>query len=170
MSRGFSLLEVIIATAVLAGSAMVLVSLIGLGTRFGSKAEQRGLALNAAQTILEEHVLLGSEDDSTSEVTGVVEGRWPMGYRLTVNSLSIGGRQTASDQSSSAQVLGLVRLTVEVYESEQAMTSGVGRPLCRISRLIRSSQLSSDQESSQLAGDEESSQLSSDQDNAEFAP
>ncbi|MFM8398283.1 MAG: prepilin-type N-terminal cleavage/methylation domain-containing protein, partial [Pirellula sp.] len=33
--RGFSLLEVMIATAILAASAMVLLSLISLGTRFG---------------------------------------------------------------------------------------------------------------------------------------
>jgi prepilin-type N-terminal cleavage/methylation domain-containing protein len=39
--RGFSLLEVMIATAILAASAMVLLSLISLGTRFGSKAETR---------------------------------------------------------------------------------------------------------------------------------
>jgi len=129
---GFSLLEVIIATAVLAGSAMVLISLIGMGTRFGSKAEQRSLALNAAQTILEEYLINASSDDSDSEVTGVVDGRWPMGYRLTTSSLT-----ADSNKSTSVPLSGLVRLTVELFESEQAMSSGTGLPLCKISRLAR---------------------------------
>ncbi|MFN7626093.1 MAG: prepilin-type N-terminal cleavage/methylation domain-containing protein, partial [Pirellula sp.] len=50
-SRGaFSLLEVMIATAILAGSAMVLLSLIGLGARYGNRAEVRIAALVQAQS------------------------------------------------------------------------------------------------------------------------
>jgi len=67
----FSLLEVMIATAILAASAMVLLSLISLGTRFGSKAETRIGALIQAQSIMDESILAvqsGSDQESYSAV------------------------------------------------------------------------------------------------------
>ncbi len=134
---GFSLLEVIIATAVLAGSSMILISLIGLGTKFGSNAEQRSLALCAAQTVLEEFVATGSDDSSAAEITGVIGGRWEMSYRLTVSSLA-----ADRSQSGPSSVVGLQRLTVEVFESELHLSQDTARPLCSVSRLVRRSEYS----------------------------
>lgn len=126
---GFSLLEVIIATAALAGSAMVLISLIGMGTRFGSKAEQRSVALSVAQTVLDEYLIDTPDSDSGSEITGTIEGRWPMSYRLSLDSLTATG-----SSSDGIKVPGLVRITVEIFESEQAMNANSGASICRLSR------------------------------------
>ena len=129
---GFSLLEVIIATAALAGSAMVLISLIGIGTRFGSKAEQRTIALSAAQSVLDEFLIETPGYDSSADITGNIEGRWPMSYRLTIAT-----PHTTSNSSGAIKVSGLARITVEVFESEQAMNSGSAAAICRLSRFAR---------------------------------
>jgi len=81
---GFSLLEVMIATAILAASAMVLLSLISLGTRFGSKAEVRIGALVQAQSILDESILRMHAGESIESYTGVTPGAKPRSYRVTV--------------------------------------------------------------------------------------
>ena len=54
--EAFSLLEVIIATAILAGSAMVLFSLISLGTKYGNRAEEKTIAVSQAQSVLDEFI------------------------------------------------------------------------------------------------------------------
>lgn len=87
--RGFSLLEVMIATAVLAASAMVLLSLISLGTRFGSKAETRIGALVQAQSILDESILRIHSGESIESYTGVLAGSQPRGYRVTVEPFEL---------------------------------------------------------------------------------
>ena len=87
--RGFSLLEVMIATAVLAASAMVLLSLISLGTRFGSKAETRIGALVQAQSILDESILRIHSGESIESYTGVLAGSPPRGYRVTVEPFEL---------------------------------------------------------------------------------
>ena len=51
---GFSLLEVIIATAILAGSAMMLMSMFSLGDRHTARAEQRAMAQMLCQSKLDE--------------------------------------------------------------------------------------------------------------------
>ena len=136
--RGFSLLEVMIATAVLAASAMVLLSLISLGTRFGSKAETRIGALVQAQSILDESILRIHSGESIESYTGVLAGSQPRGYRVTVEpfelqdptasngsfgqpseSASSGfGESDAGSFGSNPQPSELVSVQVELYESE----------------------------------------------------
>ena len=79
----FSLLEIIIATAVLAASAMVLSSLIGLGSRYGNRAEERTLALSQAESLIDEFLAqLDSETDQAKESTGELPGPPPRGFRI----------------------------------------------------------------------------------------
>ena len=93
--RGFSLLEVMIATAILAASAMVLLSLISLGTRFGSKAETRIGGLVQAQSILDESILRMQAGESIESYTAVLPGTnpkstKPKSYRVTIEPFVLG--------------------------------------------------------------------------------
>ena len=93
--RGFSLLEVMIATAILAASAMVLLSLISLGTRFGSKAETRIGGLVQAQSILDESILRMQAGESIESYTAVLPGTTPKStkpksYRVTIEPYVLG--------------------------------------------------------------------------------
>ena len=93
--RGFSLLEVMIATAILAASAMVLLSLISLGTRFGSKAETRIGGLVQAQSILDESILRMQAGEAIESYTAVLPGTTPKStkpksYRVTIEPYALG--------------------------------------------------------------------------------
>jgi type II secretory pathway pseudopilin PulG len=134
-SRGaFSLLEVMIATAILAGSAMVLLSLINLGTRLGNRSEARISALVLAQSILDESIARIASNDANSErsessYSGELPSLPPKSYRVTVEpipnndddgdwnnpeapKLAEGARMLASD-SRRTEVLCV---TVELFE------------------------------------------------------
>ena len=81
--NAFSLLEIIIATAVLAASAMVLSSLIGLGSQYGNRAEERTIALAQAESLMDEFLAeLGSESNQTAENTGELPGPPQRGFRI----------------------------------------------------------------------------------------
>ena len=51
---GYSLLEVILATAILAGSSLMLATLISNGANLGNRAQERAEALLIAQTLIDE--------------------------------------------------------------------------------------------------------------------
>ncbi len=149
----FSLLEIIIATAILAASAMVLTSLLGLGTTFGNRAEQRTVAMSQAQSLLDEYLAVPrSEANSEEEVIGELPGVPSHRFRLSVTPFaSLSSEQSGTDANSlsvtnnitglgtTPQLGKLTRVTVEVFEAQQA--SDTGEPLCRISRVIRSHRL-----------------------------
>lgn len=137
MATGFSLLEVIIATAALAGSAMVLISLLGLGSKFGSRAEYKTLAMCRAESILDEAIATSLLDEDTQEITDNIGGRWPMSYRITVTPFQMKAVGNAGPNN-----LRLQRITVEVFESESQMAEGSSGPLCKVTRLIRNHQAS----------------------------
>lgn len=104
--RGFSLLEVMIATAILAGSAMVLLSLISLGTRFGSKAEVRIGALVQAQSILDESILRIYSGESIENYTGVLPGIKPRSYRVTVEPFLLSDPTSMGDMGQDPNAMG----------------------------------------------------------------
>jgi type II secretory pathway pseudopilin PulG len=130
-NRAFSLLEVIIATAVLAGSAMVLVSMIGVGSRFGQQAERRTLALAAASSLLDELIATNDLDSITQESTGVYGKNNPLGYRIRVFPFT---PQTANQLEP---ISGLQQITVEVFSSEIRATDVENKPLCALTRIVR---------------------------------
>ncbi len=141
MTRGaFSLLEIIIATAVLAASAMVLSSLIGLGSRYGNRAEERTIALSQAESLMDEFIAqLDSETDQTKESSGELPGPPPRGFRIDATPFELSNATSArgSRESVSARNGGLLLVRVEVFETAGTTISGVTRPLVELSRLIR---------------------------------
>ena len=80
--RGFSLLEIIIATAVLAASAMVLISLIGLGTKYGNRAEERTIALSQAESLIDEFLAQLGQTEKQDEQSGILAGLPQRSYRI----------------------------------------------------------------------------------------
>ncbi|MCY3005643.1 MAG: prepilin-type N-terminal cleavage/methylation domain-containing protein [Planctomycetota bacterium] len=148
--RGFSLLEVMIATAILAASAMVLLSLISLGTRFGSKAEARIAGLVQAQSILDESILRMQAGETIESYTAVLPGTKPKSYRVTIEPFAMGdSTSTQALPEGSEAMLGsaasmdnrrdtsvsngstpagpmpteLVSIKVELFESEGASSA-----------------------------------------------
>lgn len=100
----FSLLEVMIATAILAASAMVLLSLISLGTRFGSKAESRIGALIQAQSIMDESILAVQAGSDQETYSAVLPGGQPRNYRVVIEPIPLADPTQIS--SSTTQSLG----------------------------------------------------------------
>ena len=102
LRRAFSLLEVMIATAILAASAMVLLSLISLGTRFGSKAETRISALVQAVSIMDESVLAVYSGTAQESFSSVLGGPEPRAYRVVIEPVTMieeGSLSTSFDPS-----------------------------------------------------------------------
>ena len=147
---GFSLLEVMLATALLAASAMVLSSLLGLGAKFGSRAEQLTEAISQAQSLMDEFVALPPRDTALDEeMSGELAGTRPRGYRIRVTPVSLGGGANRSGSIASVDGAagdenraGLVRVTVEILATPVAASGEGTTPLCRISRLVRQRRLS----------------------------
>lgn len=144
MRRAFSLLEIIIATAVLAASAMVLSSLIGLGAKYGNRAEERTIAVSQAESLMDEFLAqLGNEDVQAEESTGELPGPPPRGFRVSAvpfevtNANSNGG----SAVNTANRRGGLLRVTVEVFETSGSRDLNGTKPLIAISRLIRQPQI-----------------------------
>lgn len=129
--RGFSLLEVIIATAVLAGSAMVLVSMIGVGSRYGQQAERRTLALAAASSLIDELIATNAPNRDTQETTGLYGFNTPLGYRIRVTDYS------PQTENQSEPISGLQQITVEMFSAEIRVTDAEQKPLCTLTRIVR---------------------------------
>ena len=163
---GFSLLEVMLATAMLAASAMVLSSLLGLGAKFGSRAEARTESLSQAQSLLAEFLAMpGEEDELESERTGLLNSTPPRSFRIRVVEVSPTGGNSADSSSSSTtsslaspalsndsgygdgslgtatagapQPSRLVLVTVEVFETADADAETTQAPLTQLSQLVR---------------------------------
>lgn len=148
-SRGaFSLLEVMIATAILAGSAMVLLSLIDFGTRLGNRSEARITALVLAQSILDESIASLSSGES-EPLGGELPGPPARSYRVTVESIPI--QEVSEDWNDSAppqiaqdpQAIGsqpnrteILCVTVELFEGSSTLSSN-SDPLVKLARWVR---------------------------------
>ncbi len=162
----FSLLEVIIATAILAASGMVLTSLLGLGTKYGNRAEERTLAQSQALSLLDEVLALPQVDrNPEDEVTGELPGTPSHSYRIrfipfgshrsqNVDSLpnsaiATSGTRIDSNRTVAQPQLGkLTLVSVEIFESGNPSSStsrGANgqntEPLIQLNRLIRSHRL-----------------------------
>ena len=134
----FSLLEVIIATAILAGSAMVLFSLISLGTKYGNRAEVGTIAIAQAQSIMDEFIAGFQNQESLEEVKGVLPSDPPRSYRISITPFEFGGDKAKGDiGSGKVMPTNLYRVTVELYESQGQQASDSADPLYQLSRLVR---------------------------------
>lgn len=161
---GFSLMEVIIATAILAASALVLSSLLGLGTKFGNRAELRSFALVKAQSVLDEYLasrasngagdpgnsqpgdsnlgaaptaamgLSSAAERTPAEWSGELAGQPALSFRLTVRP------DTAQMRPEWAAALEIV--TVQIFESSAAEggpapAKASNLPVCELSQWVR---------------------------------
>lgn len=135
----FSLLEVIIATAILAGSAMVLLSLIGMGTKYGNRAEQRTIAITQAQSMLDEFIARMPGEELREEVTGVLPGTPTRSFRIEVTPYDWSSKSGANQSTNATNEMaaGIYRVTLELFESNSALAGAEGEPLCQLSQLVR---------------------------------
>ncbi len=134
---GFSLMEMILATAILAGSGAALFMLIGQASLFGRRAEEQATALHLAQSLLDESVAVpGAVEDEGSFDQ---DPRWS--YRIERESIAMsegavdveGGASPGRGPTSS-----LVRVTVDVFPASMASASGdPDQPTCRLVRWVR---------------------------------
>ena len=154
----FSLLEVIIATAVLAASAMVLSSLISLGSKYGNRAEERTLAISQAESLLDEFLAKLSVGSPAEESTGDLPnsrlpGIQPKTYRITSTPYQFGNANfNRAGVTANPLVGGLFRVTVEVFETSGSTLSGEVQPLVELTRLIRQPQQASTAASTETQG------------------
>lgn len=135
----FSLLEIIIATAILAGSAMVLFSLIGLGTKYGNRAEEQTLAIAQAQSVLDEVIATLSDEEIQEGVSGVLNGVPARSYRIEILPFDLAGNSGAgrnSSTSSETQTV-LYQVTVAILEGSVSLAGMESEPLCQLTRLVR---------------------------------
>ncbi len=150
MRKAFSLLEIIIATAILAASAMVLTSLIGLGTTYGNRAEERTIAISQAESLLDEFLAQLSEQSTREQVTGELPGPPSRGFRITATAFNLGDSTAPRTSGESAKGAGgdraggLLQVTVEIFDSNSTNSSGASKPLAQLSRLIRRPSLTED--------------------------
>ncbi len=154
----FSLLEVIIATAILAGSAIVLISLISLGTKYGNRAEERTIAISQAQSVIDEFIARMSSEEIREEVSGLLPSTPARNFRIEVTPFELAGNGGANNrEAANGMQTALYRVTVKLFESNRTLISQDSEPLCQLSRLVRRSRIN---EPSSGGIDSESSQPS----------
>lgn len=107
---GFSLMEMMIATAVLAGSGVALFALVGQASQLARKAEERTVALQMAQSTLDEFLANGSESESEDETEGSFESDPRWAYRIEQSDVGAIGQ----DESE------LKRIVVSIYRSSES--------------------------------------------------
>lgn len=139
MPGAFSLLEVIIATAILAGSAMILFSLISLGTKYGYRAEEKTIAIAQAQSVLDEFIARMPGNEDQEEVIGVLPSAPNRKFRIRVTPFELVSKLGANRNAGAASEMQpvLVRVQVRLFESTSKLGSEDSEPICEISRLVR---------------------------------
>jgi len=144
-------MEMIVATAILAGSGAALFTLIGQGSLFGRRAEEQATALQLAQSVLAE--TLAMPDAVDQEGTFEQDARWAYRVRRerSVGSASAG---EAAGPAASGSASPLVRLIVEVFPvGERGGGPGEQRATCRLVRWVREAQeTNARNDASQAAG------------------
>ena len=116
---GFSLLEVILATAILAGSSLMLATLISNGANLGSRAQDRAEALLVAQTLIDETLAIRHGEVFQEEQPFSDTSRWS--YRLNAES---------------REATGVIVITAEVYpiDDEGGLPDSTEDPVIRLVR------------------------------------
>lgn len=103
-------MEMMIATAILAGSGVALFALVGQASQLARKAEERTVALQLAQSTLDEFLANGFESGTQNETEGSFESdpRWV--YRIDQSDVETVGQDEPQ----------LKRITVSIYRSSQS--------------------------------------------------
>lgn len=146
---GFSLIEMILATAILAASGSALFMLIGQASRFGIRAEEQATALQLAQSLLDETIAM----PAAIETEGTFENDPRWSYRIVRESVEeasstgtgsrIGnGASTGGERAGGERAGGkLTRIVVEVVRSDEAPrpvapSGSADAPVCRLVRWV----------------------------------
>lgn len=122
---GFSLMEMMIATAVLAGSGVALFALVGQASQLARKAEERTVALQMAQSTLDEFLANGSESEDETEGGFESDPRWA--YRIEQSDVDAAGQEESR----------LKRIVVSIYRSSQSGGRSSDTADSAIVRLVR---------------------------------
>ncbi len=128
MSRrrsGYSLLEVLIATAILAGAAMVLAGMIATGSRAGVEARTRTIGAGVVASVIDETIALGRFDPAEQEGTIVGDETWA--WRLRIEPVPEYGMLRLIAEAKRADGEG-----ADAWSSAGAGASGRG-----VARLVR---------------------------------
>ena len=134
---GFSLLEIVIATAILTATALSLVSLLGLGVRFGTRAELKAIGLVRAESVMDEYLASlasnvpadGREEET--ELTGVLPGEPKLNFVLKTEKVESGEAELRDALES------LCIISVRVFEGPREGSGDGIKPITEISRLVR---------------------------------
>ncbi|MFN7874442.1 MAG: hypothetical protein ACK5PB_03945 [Pirellula sp.] len=145
---GLSLLEVMIATGILAGSAIVLSSIIGTGARFGNRAESRVTAMVQAHSVLDETLARIAAGNVPEEFSGEIPGATPRTFEVAIRDLptqelpnvaatrnmrSEGANrsETTNDRSS------LVQIDVWLFDSGRQNERQSSKPIVHLTQITR---------------------------------
>ncbi len=142
--KAISLLEVIIATAILASSAMLVSSMIGRASKLGQRAESRTAWLNVAQSLLEETVAgLQSGAEVETEASGPLPDSMGGSYRVSVSPFMVEAARDASpsdrqtDSSPGNPQSQLVIVAVDIFNLPGASAIAEQSAEIHLSRLAR---------------------------------
>lgn len=136
--RGLSLLEVMIAASILAGSAMVLSSVIGTGSKFGNRAETRMTAIIQAYSILDESLARIAAGNVFEEYSGETGGPQPKPFRVVVTELADVSNATVSSPSDRKPISqAMLQVEVSLYKESTTATSDGIAPMVRLVQIAR---------------------------------
>lgn len=136
--RGLSLLEVMIAASILAGSAMVLSTIIGTGSRFGNRAESKVTAIIQAHSILDEALARIAAGNMFEEYSGETTGPQPKSFQVVVSEME--NLQTAANASPSdnkTELPSLLRVEVSLFREASNEKRGDQEPIVRLVQTAR---------------------------------
>ncbi len=100
---GFSLIEMILATAILAASGSALFMLIGQASRFGLRAEEESTALQLAQSLLDETIAM----PAAVETEGTFENDPRWSYRIVRETVEGGSSAGGGISTGAAASMGV---------------------------------------------------------------
>lgn len=145
---GLSLLEVMIATGVLAGSAIVLSSIIGTGARFGNRAESRVTAMVQAHSVLDETLARIAAGNVPEEFSGEIPGVTPRTFEVEIRDLPTqevqnvaASRNMRSEGANRSEKTNdrssLVQIDVRLFDSGRQNERQSSKPIVHLTQITR---------------------------------
>lgn len=136
--RGFSLMELILATAILAASGAALFALIGQGAMFGGRADRESESLHLALTVLDEYLAMPAEVDAE----GSFEQYPQWSYRIRQESIEPGDSGVTGSGLSAGVGGGLAEVELgptdgSVESNSSASVFVTGDQFAVVSKLMR---------------------------------
>ena len=136
--RGLSLLEVMIAASILAGSAMVLSTIIGTGARFGHRAESKVTAIIQAHSILDEALARIAAGNMFEEYSGETTGPQPKAFQVVVTAMeNLQSEAITSPSDKKLELPLLLRVEVSLFREASSEKQGDPEPIVRLVQTAR---------------------------------